>query len=61
MADNMNPIFQQIIIQKVLRHLKKGRPENTASQYDIAKEFLKLKVTAKHLLLKVFWLSADLP
>jgi len=46
----MNPIFQQIIIQTVLRHLKKDRPEKSLSQYNVAKDFLKLKVTATHLL-----------
>ncbi len=46
----MNPIFQQIIIQTVSRHLKKDRPDKQASSYDIAKSFLKLKVTATHLL-----------
>ncbi len=46
----MNPIFQQIIIQTVSRHLKKDRHEKSLSQYNAAKEFLKLKVTATHLL-----------
>ncbi len=46
----MNPIFQQIIIQTVWRLLKKDRPEKQVSSYDVAKEFLKLKVTVTHLL-----------
>ncbi|MDQ3142133.1 MAG: YitT family protein [Bacteroidota bacterium] len=46
----MNPIFRQIIIQTVWRYLKKVRPNNHVSRYDVAKEFLKLKVTATHLL-----------
>lgn len=46
----MNQIFQKIIIRTVWRHLKKDRFEKNASKYDIAKGFLKLKVTAKNLL-----------
>jgi len=46
----MNPIFQQIIIRTVWRHLKKDRSEKNVSKYDIAKGFFKLKVTAKNLL-----------
>lgn len=49
--------FRQIIIRIVLRQHSKRRPNKTVSQYDIAKEFLKLKVTARHLLKDTFLLS----
>lgn len=50
----MNPLFQQIINQTVWRRLKKGRPDKAISTYGIAKEFLKLKITARHLLKDTF-------
>lgn len=53
----MNPIIHQIIIKTVLRHLKKDHPEESISQYDIAKEFLKFRITATHLLKDIFILS----
>lgn len=46
----MNPVFQQIIIQTAWRNFNKNRPRKPASRYNDAKEFLKLKITAKHLL-----------
>jgi len=46
----MNSIFRQIIIQTVLRLLKKDFFKKKLSQYNVAKEFLTLKVTATHLL-----------
>lgn len=53
----MKPIFQQIIFQTVLRHHKKKHPDQTLGQYNTAKEFLKLKITAKHLLKDTLLLS----
>lgn len=46
----MNTIFQQIVIQTVLRKNKKSGTDKPLSQYNIAKEFLKFKVTVLHLL-----------
>ena len=45
----MNPIFQQLINRTLLRHLRKEHPGEVISKYDIAREFLKLRVTAIHL------------
>ena len=53
----MNPIFKQIIIRTVWRLLKKDRPEKSLSQYKAAKEFLKLKVAAIHLLKDILLIS----
>lgn len=53
----MNRFFHNIIIQTVLRHLKKGRPGKAVSQYEIAKGFLRMKVTAKQLLKDALLLS----
>lgn len=53
----MNKFFHNIIIQTVLRHLKKGRPGKAVSQYEIAKGFLRMKVTAKQLLKDALLLS----
>ncbi len=53
----MNPIFNKIIIPVILRLYKKDRPNKKASQYNIAKEFIKLKVSATHLLKNALLLS----
>lgn len=44
-----NPFFRQVIFQRVWNHLKKNHPGERISNYDVAKEFYKLRVTATHL------------
>ena len=44
-----NPFFKQVIFQRVWNHLKKNHPGERISNYDVAKEFYKLRVTATHL------------
>ncbi len=46
----MNPIFEQLFSRAFSRGLKKDSAERRLSQYNAAKEFLKLKVTLTHLL-----------
>lgn len=48
--NNSNPLFRQVIFQRVWNHLKKNNPEERITNYDVAKEFYKIKVTATHLL-----------
>jgi len=52
----MNPIFQQFLIEKVKRHLGKDRADKI-SDYVIAKQSLKLKVSAIGLLKDIFLIS----
>lgn len=44
-----NPLFKQVIFQRVWNHLKKNHPGERISNYDVAKEFFKLRVTITHL------------
>ncbi|HNP07189.1 MAG TPA: YitT family protein [Cyclobacteriaceae bacterium] len=44
-----NPFFKQVIFQRVWNHLKKNNPNQKISNYDVAKEFYKIRVTAIHL------------
>ncbi len=44
-----NPFFKQVIFQRLWNHLKKNHPGERISNYDVAKEFYKLKVTVTHL------------
>ncbi|HCM75400.1 MAG TPA: hypothetical protein DIS90_03395 [Cytophagales bacterium] len=52
-----NPFFKQVIFQRVWNHLKKNNPEETISNYDVAKEFYKLRVTATHLYKDILLIS----
>jgi uncharacterized membrane-anchored protein YitT (DUF2179 family) len=44
-----NPFFKQVIFQRIWNHLKENHPGERISNYDVAKEFYKLKVTVTHL------------
>lgn len=44
-----NPLFKQVIFQRVWNHLKRNNPGERISNYDVAKEFYKLRVTVTHL------------
>lgn len=44
-----NPFFKQVIFQRVWNHLKKNNPGERISNYDVAKEFYKIRVTVTHL------------
>lgn len=44
-----NPFFKQVIFQRVWNHLKKNNPDQKISNYDVAKEFYKIRVTTTHL------------
>ncbi|MEQ8424622.1 MAG: YitT family protein, partial [Cyclobacteriaceae bacterium] len=44
-----NPLFKQVIFQRVWNHLKENQPGKKISNYDVAKEFYKLRVTVTHL------------
>ncbi len=50
----MNPFFQQVIIQEVLKNLKKTNPDKASSKYRIAKEYLKLKISTSSLIKDIF-------
>ncbi len=52
--NNANPLFKQVIFQRVWNHLKKNHPGKKISNYDVAKEFYKLKVTVTHLVKDAF-------
>jgi len=52
----MNPQFQQIITQTIRRHLGKGRADKI-SDYAIARQSLKLKVTATRLFKDIVFIS----
>lgn len=53
----MNPVFQQLIIKTVKQNLNKDQPGKKVSAYDIAKGFLKLKVSALHLIKDILLIS----
>lgn len=44
-----NPFFRQVIFQRIWNHLKKNNPGERISNYDVAKEFYKIRVTTTHL------------
>lgn len=52
----MNPLYQQIIVQTIKKHLGKDRADKI-SNYAIAKHSMKLKVTLMRLLKDVMFLS----
>ncbi|MFT4525416.1 MAG: uncharacterized membrane-anchored protein YitT (DUF2179 family) [Bacteroidia bacterium] len=53
----MSSVFHQIIIHTMFRHLKKDRPDETISKHEVAREFMKLRVSAKYLLKNSLLLS----
>lgn len=44
-----NPFFKQVIFQRIWNHLKKNNPRAKISNYVVAREFLKIRVTTTHL------------
>ena len=51
----MNPIFQQIILNNARRSRSKGA--DSLNNYDLAKEFYKLKITFMHTLKGILLIS----
>lgn len=52
-----NPLFKKVVFQRLWNHLKKNNPRTKISNYVVAKEFYKLKVTATHLVKDVLWMG----
>lgn len=52
----MNPLYQQIVVETIKKHLGKGRAEKI-SNYAIAKQSMKLKVTMMRLLKDIMFIS----
>lgn len=52
----MNPLYQQIIVETIKKHLGKSRAEKI-SNYAIAKQSMKLKVTMMRLLKDIMFIS----
>ncbi len=46
--NKQNPLFKQVIFQRVWNHLKQNHPGKRISNYDVAKEFYKIRVTVTH-------------
>lgn len=53
----MKAFFKQIFIQTIWRHIREDSPEKSVSDYAVAKGFLKLKITAKHLFYDILLMS----
>ncbi|MCC7431747.1 YitT family protein [bacterium] len=53
----MVQIFREFIVKTVRKHLKKSNPDRSSSKYNIAKEFLKLRIAALHLFKDILLLA----